>query len=292
MHSFYPACIIIAASLACSQPAFALVGSTPTTDFGMVGQIIGGTDGVLVAPNWVLTAGHSATTGKVFSSGFGDALIDKQFVLPNYQFPGNDLALLHLATPIIADGYTALNLTYIEDVAPYGTVTLANASGNGNGRYVETTLINNIAHIGSYNVHWIITDSTPAGNAIVQGGDSGSGLFLGTHGAEDVILGGIASAICQTNKSCYVQPAAYQDWLDITMMLYTPTNPDETIHQRLNWIGSAFGSSTLTNISTSQISAVPEPVSYSLFLLGIALLASLRVQTRMTSRHFAYLSQI
>ncbi|MFL9710770.1 trypsin-like serine protease [Methylobacillus sp. Pita1] len=280
----HPAYLMLIGSLAFAQPALALVGSAPTTGFGLVGQIVGGADGVLVAPNWVLTAGHAATTGKVFSSGYGDAVIDDKFVLPNYQFPGNDLALLHLATPIVADSYAALNLAYIEDVEPYGTVTLANAGGNGDGRYVETTLTDNIARVGNYNVHWIITDSTPSGSAIVQGGDSGSGLFLGAYDEDDLILGGIASAICRTNKSCYVQPSAYHDWLDITMLLYTPTDPDEAIHQKLNWVGTPSGSSTLPALAVAQVSAVPEPASYILLILGIALLACPLAEARRAHR--------
>ncbi|MCB5184858.1 S1 family peptidase [Methylobacillus gramineus] len=265
---------VVITTLACATPAHALLNGTPTTDFDLVGQIVGGADGVLIAPNWVLTAGHAATTDKLFSSGAGSAMIDKKFVLPNYNFPGNDLALLHLSTAIDNVPFTPLNLTYIEAniVDQYGTVTLANASGNGNGHYVETTLVNAYNYAGSYYVHWIVADKSASGSPIVQGGDSGSALYLGASDTASPVLGGIASAICMTNKSCYVQPTAYRDWLDITMMRYVPTNPDEVPKQSLQWVetGSLMGNTPSTG--TLTITSVPEPASALLVISGMLLL--------------------
>ncbi|MCB5191622.1 S1 family peptidase [Methylobacillus arboreus] len=269
--------ILLLAGMLSSTPVFALVGSTPTTDFGMVGQIIGGVDGVLIAPNWVLTAGHAATTNKLFSSGQGEAMIDAQFILPGYRFPGNDLALLHLATPIEADSYTSLNLTYIDasNLGQYDTVTLANASGSGNGHYVETTLVDSSARYGSQIVHWILTDRSPTGSAIVQGGDSGSGLFMDPASMENLVLGGIASAICRANNSCYVQPTAYRDWIDITMLLYVPTDPDEVRRQLPTWIDTATSEGLTLGTAIGNVSAVPEPGLSALLASGLLLLAGL-----------------
>ncbi|MCB5186922.1 S1 family peptidase [Methylobacillus caricis] len=264
---------ILLAILVCSTPAHALLNGTPSTDFDMVGQIVGGADGVLIAPNWVLTAGHAATTGKMFSSGAGSAMIDAKFILPNYNFPGNDLALLHLSSAIENQPFTALNLTYIEagNIADFSTVTLANASGNGNNQYVETTLVNAYAHAGNYFVHWIVADQSPDGRPIVQGGDSGSALYLGLADTVAPVLGGIASAICLTNKSCYVQPTAYRDWLDITMMLYVPSNPDETPRQSVQWVETVSIPGGISSMASSSVAAVPEPSTILLMLSGLLL---------------------
>lgn len=268
------------------QPAMALNGSSPGTNFPMVGQIVGGVDGVLIAPNWVLTAGHAATSAKLFSSGQGQAMIDASFVLPGYQFPGNDLALLHLATPINASAYTALNLDYLEDshLGQIGSVTLANASGNAQSsswqnRYVESTLIDSIPRAGNYALHWVVADQHSSGMPLLQSGDSGSGLFLSAADSANPLLGGIASAICMTNRSCFVQPTAYRDWLDITLMLYVPSNPEELRRQQLNWVSldnaalATAASGSPLNPSNAYISAVPEPGKSSLLLLGLAWLA-------------------
>ncbi|GEM_PF-3430057 len=267
------------------QPALALNGSSPSTNYPMVGQIVGGVDGVLVAPNWVLTAGHAATTSKLFSSGQGQAMIDASFVLPGYQFPGHDLALLHLATPIVSSQYTALNLDYLETshLAQIGSVTLANASSNAQGsqwqnRYVESTLVNALTWAGNYAVHWVVADQHSSGNPLLQSGDSGSGLFLSAAGEANPLLGGIASAICMTNKSCFVQPTAFRDWLDITLLRYQPSNPEELRRQQINWVSldrtnlSSISAQASFNPDTMYVTAVPEPEQITLMLLGLALL--------------------
>lgn len=267
------------------HPALALNGSSPSTNFPMVGQIVGGLDGVLVAPNWVLTAGHAATTAKLFSSGQGQAMIDARFILPGYQFPGHDLALLHLATPIVASQYTALNLDYLEasHLAQLDSVTLVNASSNAQGgqwqnRYVTSELIYSLPRAGNYAVHWLVADQHSSGNPLLQSGDSGSGLFLSASDSLNPVLGGIASAICMTNKSCFVQPTAFRDWLDITLMLYKPSNPDELQRQQLNWLSLDSAALTLTsgnipyNAHLPYPSAVPEPANLALMLAGILLL--------------------
>lgn len=268
-----------------AQSALALNGSSPSTNFPMVGQIVGGVDGVLVAPNWVLTAGHAATTSKLFSSGQGQAMIDASFVLPGYQFPGHDLALLHLATPIVSSQYTALNLDYLETshLAQIGSVTLANASSTAQGsqwqnRYVESTLVNALTWAGNYAVHWVVADQHSSGNPLLQSGDSGSGLFLSAAGEANPLLGGIASAICMTNKSCFVQPTAFRDWLDITLLRYQPSNPEEQRQQQLNWVSldstdlASLSAQTSFNPDSIYATAVPEPEKINLMLLGLALL--------------------
>lgn len=281
-----------------AQPALALNGSSLSTDFAMVGQIVGGADGVLVAPNWVLTAGHAATTAKLFASGYGSAMIDASFVLPGYQFPGNDLALLHLATPIIAEQYTALNLDYLDDshLSQIGSVTLANASSNSQGaqwqnRYVESQLIDTRVWSGNYSVHWLIADKHPSGIPLLQSGDSGSGLFF-SGASESDLLGGIASAICLTNKSCFVQPTAYRDWLDITLLRYVPTNAEEERRQQLNWVSmdniaelTAAASNNPSMLSGNAfITAVPEASKMTMMLLGALLLGLRQLFGRLQAR--------
>lgn len=281
--SLIPALVIAALY---TQPALALNGSSPSTNFPMVGQIVGGVDGVLVAPNWVLTAGHAATSAKLFTSGYGQAMIDASFVLPGYQFPGNDLALLHLATPIITSQYTALNLDYLDhsNIDQIDSVTLANASSDGQGnnwqnRYVESDLVNALTWAGNYLVHWVVADQYINGNPLLQGGDSGSALFLNAANSAEPLLGGIASAICMTNKSCFVQATAYRDWLDITLMLYKPSNSEELRRQQLNWVSLDSANLTATplsntlNQSEAYVIAVPEPGLMTLMLSGILILS-------------------
>lgn len=280
--SLMPALVIAALY---TQSALALNGSSPSTNFPMVGQIVGGVDGVLVAPNWVLTAGHAAASAKLFTSGYGQAMIDASFVLPGYQFPGNDLALLHLANPIITSQYTALNLDYLDhsNIDQIDSVTLANASSDGQGnnwqnRYVESDLVNALTWAGNYSVHWVVADKYINGNPLLQGGDSGSALFLNPANSAEPMLGGIASAICMTNKSCFVQPTAYRDWLDITLMLYKPSNSEELRRQQLNWVSLDSANLTATPISNAlnqseaYVTAVPEPGLMTLMLSGILVL--------------------
>lgn len=219
----------VAAALFGALPAHAIVNGTPTTSFTAVGEL-GGTSGVLITDNWVLTAAHVANSLTIGSSKFvsleGSSLIDAIYTFSSAGFPSNDIALVHLsssldiATPILND----LVITSSQ-LASLGTLTMASAQNQSPNGYAITTAydvattypVDNGAPV---TVNWLLTQ----GQALVQGGDSGSALFAGqeTDSAGALLLG-IASAVMLNDNtglaegSAYVQVASYRSWIDATM---------------------------------------------------------------------------
>lgn len=215
--------LTMAGTLASFVPAHAIEQGTATTQFDAVGQI-NGMSGVLIADQWVLTASHVAgdiTVGSTaFMSDGTQAVIDQVVMNPGASFPGNDLALVHLATTLTGVAAPTLYDVVLTDATAQGTVTLTTAQNqtpNGmatatmsGAMPVYTDTLTNV----SYATNWLLT----SGTALVQSGDSGGGLFQGsvTDSAGATLLG-IASARVTTNGisySAWVQVASYKAWID------------------------------------------------------------------------------
>lgn len=244
--------VSLAAGLAfASLSAQALQGGTATNGFAVVGEI-GGASGVLIADNWVLTAAHVAVGvipgSTSFVSLLGSSTIDSVVRFSNDTFPANDIALVRLSSAITGE-HAVLNSAVIQDsqVASLGTLTAASAQNQSPNGYGTTTAVgatvNDDLDTGTNTVNWLITEG-----ATVQGGDSGSALFLGQiTDSNGAVLLGIASALItfddgQPSLSAYVQASAYRGWIDTTL---------STNGQQATWV-----------------SAVPEPSLPALLIAG------------------------
>jgi hypothetical protein len=246
--------------LATALPARAIVGGTATIDFRHVDN------GVQITDSWVLTARHTGyAAGGTYGNGYGSASIAERFDLGGGPTLVNDLALLRLATPIAAP---ALGL--LADLLPVGTLaappaaTIATGSNQEPRGYAFTQVREVIDQIdpddggplGPYPVAWLLTYNDTFSAPYVEGGDSGGGLFLGQ--ATDSVGGllmGITSAQLQYDGggrgSAFVQLAAYRSWIDDTMAA------DLADSQLAQWV-----------------SAVPEPATWALWLLGAGVLVA------------------
>lgn len=219
----------VAASLFGTLPAHAIVNGTPTTNFAAVGEL-GNTSGVLIADNWVLTAAHVVSSLTVGASSFvsleGSSLIDAIYTFSNAGFPSNDIALVHLSTSLdIPTPFLNDLVITTSQVASLGPLTMASAQNQSpNGRAITTA--HDVASTytvddgTSVTVNWLLT----RGPNLLQGGDSGSALFLGeASDSAGEVLAGIGSAILFNDttgteeSSAYVQVASYRSWIDATM---------------------------------------------------------------------------
>jgi hypothetical protein len=254
LHSAFHTWAIVAL-LALSTQAHALNGASTGNSYVHLGTIgTGGLDGVLIAPNWVLTAGHVAQTGITFSSNLGSATVDAAYRAPGFGFPANDLALLHLSSAIDASSFPTLNAEVIDnDSAAEGLpVTIAVTAQSGTQSHAYTTVdaaFDEVALEGdsTATVWYLATGSAANGSPYLQGGDSGGALFAGQVGSSQSLLIGIASAT-DGSLSYFVQPGAYREWVDATL--------------------AASGQRALWNVS-----AVPEPSAAWFLCAGLALLA-------------------
>jgi V8-like Glu-specific endopeptidase len=210
-----------------SAPAFAIVAGTASANFQDVGDL-SGASGVLIAPNWVLTAAHVADgvmlNSTQYISALGSSLIDAKYTFDNLAHPSNDIALVHL-TNSINGAYPVLNdvrYNTSAKVTALGALTMTSAQNQAPQGYGYTT---GKSAMSSYSagsitstVNWIVTN----GGAKVQPGDSGGGLFLGkVSDSAGAILLGVASASMTTSgggsMSAFVQTAPYKTWIDTTM---------------------------------------------------------------------------
>lgn len=251
-----------------AAPALALVGGTPTTEFGQV------SNGVQVLPNWVITARHIGLgVGGTFSNGYGSATVAARYDAASGDFPLDDIALLRLETSIAAPSLGLVADTLQAGMAYDLAATLAtgrNQQPRGYGfsqvrEFWPMADPDDAGPLGPVAVNWLVAYTDGYTTPYVEGGDSGSGLFLGhvTSLAGGAPLWGIASALItdegpggsQVNpRSAYVQLASYRSWLDATLAA------DSADTQVLGWVTTA----------------VPEPASALLLLAGLCGLAHRR----------------
>jgi len=247
-------------------PAHAIVGGTDTSAFGQV------SNGVLIAPNWVLTARHVGTNvGDTYYDGYGSAVVAARYDAGSGDYPFADLALLRLDTPIGAPGIS-LNSTVLPDSTLYNIDATITTGLNQVPRGYAFTSVREAASmidpdgdgpLGPVEVHYLITYPDGYGAPYVQGGDSGGGLFLGhVLDASSPLLGITSAQIydedAQGNPinyaSGFVDVASFRTWIDATMAA------DLTDSETALWVATD----------------VPEPASLMLWVSGIGLLALAR----------------
>lgn len=244
-----------AATLLSPMAAHALVNGTDTSSYTAVGEL-GSATGVLIADNWVLTVNHVAASLTAGSSSFsslaGSSVIDAVYAFSSAAFPNNDIALVHLSsaitgvdTPVLSD-QTVSSQRQLGTLGSLTVVTAQNESPNGVGTVSPYSLMKTYTDDAgvSYTTNWLVTNGTVS----VEGGDSGSALFLGAvaDSASAVLLGLASASLTDANDnplSAFVLLAPYKSWITSTMA---------SSGQTAKWVSS-----------------VPEPGSLAMMALGL-----------------------
>lgn len=247
--------------------------------YGTTGEFA---SGVLIAPDWVLTAGHvNAQAGFEFRYGTGDFttsttyFVDQGYVDPLYNSTTleHDLELVHLttsisgATPVKLYGGTVNPGQYVNSVGfGYTGTGLTGATGNaGTRRGIEQEIraVNfNSAqtgllpgYIADFRSPHSNTDTlasygiAPDPNPLsLEGsdapGDSGGGLFANMGGSGTVQIGVVSYGVYLTSG----KKAAYGDIMGWSMFQQSD----------LDWI-----------YNTAGVQAVPEPSAFAALGLGL-----------------------
>ncbi|MDQ2778018.1 MAG: S1 family peptidase [Pseudomonadota bacterium] len=255
-------------------PAHAIVGGTATESFAAVGA------GVQLTPDWVLAAAHLGwAPGLVYDNGYGPRTVAAAYYAPGSDgVLANDLSLLRLV-PLTdpAGGASAPLLPVSSLFVPYGsfaaqatTITSANPNIYPARGFAYSTVDESLQSAepdgggGLVTVNWLLSHDT---RTYVESGDSGGALFAG-HVIDSGLLLGITSAQIQDDAggpigSTFVQPAAYRDWIDATLLADTADS------QAILWQAPA---------------PVPEPDSAWLALGGLPLLAAALRRKRRRAR--------
>ena len=260
-----PALLAAIAAMGLATSARAIVGGTPTTDFKATGI------GLQVTDNWVLTVQHAAFgVGATYTNGYGSRTVLARYDAPGSgTFPANDLTLLRLVSGSVSVPSLAVSADLFADGSFAAlAVTISSPLNSGPARGYGfttvsefTTLIDpdDAGPLGPVVVNYLISHDTAVR---VQGGDSGGGLFLGHVTNHTSALLGLSSALLtdannQPMGSAFVLLAAYRPWIDQTLA------GDLTDLQAINWV-----------------SAVPEPGTWALWLLGLGGLVVAQAQRR------------
>ena len=266
-----PALLSAIAAMALSTSAQAIVGGVPTTDFKAIGI------GVQVTDNWVLTVQHAAFgVGGTYTNGYGSRTVLARYDAPGSgTFPANDLSLLRLAPGSVSVSGLAVSADLFADGSFAAlAVTISSPLNSGPARGYGFTTISEFTTLadpddagplGPVRVNYLISRDTAVH---VQGGDSGGGLFLGHVTDHSRPLLGLSSALLTDANdvptgSAFVLLAAYRPWIDQTLA-------DDLVDvQSIHWI-----------------SAVPEPGSWALWLLGLGGFVVVQAQRKARSAHF------
>jgi hypothetical protein len=266
--------VTAALALVYAAPAHAIVGGTATTDFKALGYSPFASN-VQIADNWLITARHvSGTVGGAVSNAFGASTIAAVYNFSNAAFPANDLTLLRLNTPLLAGQHISISADIFAPgaLATPLDVTIAsarNATPRGYGfatlREVEPiTDPDDTGPLLPVTSNFLLTYGLLSDGPYVQPGDSGGALFLGHVTDQITPLLGITSAQLQYTDnnvqrfgSAFVQLSMYRSWIDNTML------SDLADNQTALWV-----------------SAVPEPATAALWLVGLAVLLGSTRKTR------------
>jgi len=176
----------------------------------------GSGSGVLIAPNWVLTAGHVFWGGTSGTVRFGSIVYNSAevFEFPGWDIGQNDLALVRLQSPVIGIepvrmwngrnevGRVATSVGF----GTSGTGITGNTGGYGTKRAFQNVIDGYDEVLWGFNYHGLITDfDKPDGSVNTFGligssstaldlegcatpGDSGGGLFV-NYGGEEFLVG-------------------------------------------------------------------------------------------------------
>lgn len=264
LHNTGSSALALAVALAAAAlPAQAIVGGIDTSAFGQVSS------GVLVSPNWVLTARHVGySVGGTYSDGYGSSSIAARYDFGSGDFPFGDLALLRLSDAIAAPTLS-VNATQFSAGTAYNfdatIVTGLNQTPRG---YAWTAVREFLPQIdpdgagpqAAVDVNWLVTYLDGHETPYVENGDSGGALFLGQVLDASTPLLGITSEILYDEdangvrsnyRSAFVDLASFRSWIDTTM------SDDLSDGQMLQWVSTA----------------VPEPSTALLAVLGLGTLA-------------------
>jgi hypothetical protein len=236
----------------------------------------GGGSGTLIAPNWVLTAGHVFSGGTTGTVRFGSDVYNIAQVIEysGWDLGKNDLALVRLATPVV--GVTPVRMWNgggeVGKVATSvgfgstGTGLTGNTGGWGTKRGFRNVVDGYNEVLWGHNYYGLITDfDKPDGSVNTFGligssatalalegcgapGDSGGGLFI-NYGGEEFLVG----------VTSYVAWEGVDPWAARPSNLYGyygDNNGYSSVREAQNWI---------TN--NSGVGLVPEPTS--MLTLGI-----------------------
>jgi hypothetical protein len=232
----------------------ALGASLDYVSVGTVSSRLTGS-GILIAPDWVLTAAHNiiASSSGSFTINGTTYTADELLRDPNYQpsneFAGHDFGLMHLSTSVTAIPPMALYTGFV-DSGQIGTFVGFGFTGTGltgyrtiDGQkrafqdYIDQDFGDPSAVLGTFfdNPH-TSTNVLPL-EGCAAFGDSGGGVFL-SDGSQSY-LAGVISFVASTNGP---SNSSYGNFTGF-----------DTISSALPWITSV----------------VPEPATYTLLMLGL-----------------------
>ena len=223
-HFMMLAALILGFLLLFSQPAYSITGKTePEAPEFIVS--VGGTSGILIAPEWVLTARH---TGQKLKAGApvwlkeGSVKVETVYLSPNFKrdpsipIPLSDIALVKLATPVKINSFPLLAQS-ISDAQKHtvnnsvasisGTMYVPNPSGpptqtvDADGKIKYGPPLNKLIRQTGKNTVRLMIDSQQnihfsvdaLYGAMIESGNSGAALYL-----QNNIIIGIAHSVSRS----------------------------------------------------------------------------------------------